>query len=80
MEVRKYTNIAVSHQGNNLFVVDSKQARYIDCSAMPLPFGSQFVADIVNRTHTAQDPDEALLAAELVLKAQKTAKWVKLRD
>ncbi len=24
MEVRKYTNVAVSHQGNNLFVVDSK--------------------------------------------------------
>jgi predicted dehydrogenase len=74
MEVRKYTNIAVSHQGNNLFVVDSKQARYIDCNAMPLPFGPQFVADIVNRTHTAQNQDEALLAAELVLTAQKNAK------
>ena len=24
MEVRKYTNVGVSHQGNNLFVVDSK--------------------------------------------------------
>ncbi len=76
MEIRKYTNIAVSHQGNNLFVVDSKQARYIDCRAMPLPFGPQFVADIVNRTHTAQDQDEALLAAELVLKAQLNAKFV----
>ncbi len=32
MEVRKYTNVVASgHQGkNNLFVVDSKQARYID--------------------------------------------------
>ena len=27
----------VSHQGNNLFIVDSKQARYIDCNQMPLP-------------------------------------------
>jgi predicted dehydrogenase len=80
MEVRKYTNIAVSHQGNNLFVVDNKQARYIDCNAMPLPFGSQFVADIVNRTHLAQNQDEALLAAELVIKAQKRAKWVTLQD
>ncbi len=76
MEVRKYTNIAVSHQGNNLFVVDNKQARYIDCNAMPLPFGPQFVADIVNRTHIAQNQDEALLAAELVIKAQLNARFV----
>ena len=80
MEVRKYTNVGVSHQGNNLYVVDSKQARYIDCSAMPLPFGPQFVADIVNRTHTAQNQDEALLAAELVLKAQKNAKFVTIES
>ncbi len=80
MEIRKYTNIAVSHQGNNLFVVDNKQARYIDCNAMPLPFGPQFVADIVNRTHLAQNLDEALLAAELVIKAQKNARLVTLKD
>jgi hypothetical protein len=38
-----------------------------------LPFGSQFVGDIVNRTHVAQDQAQALLATELVLKAQKKA-------
>ncbi len=80
MEVRKYTNVGVSHQGNNLFVVDAKQARYIDCNAMPLPFGPQFVADIVNRTHLAQNQHEALLAAELVIKAQNSATWVKLEE
>jgi len=80
MEVRKYTDIAVSRQGNNLIVVDNKQARLIDCNAMPLPFGPQFVADIVNRTHLAQNLDEALLAAELVITAQKNAKWVTLKD
>lgn len=74
MELRKYTNVAVSKQGNNLFVVDGKSARYIDCSNGPLPFGPQFVADIVNRTHTAQDQEMALLAAELSIKAQKNAK------
>ena len=46
----------------------------IDCNAMPLPFGPQFVADIVNRTHLAQNLDEALLAAELVLTAQEERK------
>ncbi len=79
MEVRKYTNVGVGHQGNNLFVVDGKQARYIDCNAMPLPFGAQFVADIVNRTHLAQNEHEALLAAELVIRAQDGAKHVTLQ-
>jgi predicted dehydrogenase len=80
IEIRKYTNVAVSKQGNNLFIVDSKQARYIDCNNMSLPFGPQFVADIVNRTHVAQDQDQCLLAAELVIKAQKNASFVTLKD
>lgn len=78
IEVRKYTNVAVSKQGNNLFIVDQKQSRYIDCNNVTLPFGAQFVADIVNRTHTAQDQTQCLLAAELVVKAQMHAKWVQL--
>lgn len=78
IEVRKYTDVAVKKQGNNLFLVDSKEARYIDCNQMPLPFGAEFVADIVNRTHTAQDQEQCLLAAELVIKAQKNAKFVTL--
>ncbi|HVU48707.1 MAG TPA: Gfo/Idh/MocA family oxidoreductase [Terracidiphilus sp.] len=78
IEVRKYTNVAVSHQGNNLFIVDKDNARYIDCNNMPLPFGPQFVADIVNRTHVAQDQAQCLLAAELVIKAQMNAKQVTL--
>jgi len=80
IEVRKYTNVTVSHQGNNLFIVDKNQARYIDCNNMPLPFGPQFVTDIVNRTHVAQDQEQCLLAAELVIKAQKNAKFVTLKD
>lgn len=47
---------------------------------MPLPFGPQFVADIVNRTHKVQNLEEALLAAELVIKAQRGAKMVTLKD
>ena len=80
IEIRKYTNVAVKHQGNNLFIVDGKQARYIDCNQMPLPFGPQFVADVVNRTHVAQDQDQCLLAAELVINAQRNARVVTLKD
>jgi predicted dehydrogenase len=79
IEIRKYTDVAVKKQGNNLFLVNDKEARYIDCNNMPLPFGPQFVADIVNRTHIAQDQTQCLLAAELVIKAQKNATHVKLK-
>ena len=57
---------AVSKQGNNLFIVDRTSQRYIDCNNVSLPFGPQFVSDIVNRTHIAQDQAQCLLAAELV--------------
>jgi predicted dehydrogenase len=74
IELRKYVNVASNLQGgNHLYIVDQKQARYIDCKNVELPFGPQFVEDIVNRTQTAQDQEQALLAAELVLTAQKKA-------
>jgi hypothetical protein len=76
IELRKYIDVAGRPGGNHLFIVDRKQARYIDCNQVVLPFGPQFVSDIVNRTHTAQNQQQALLAAELVLKAQKNAKML----
>ena len=79
IEVRKYTDVAVKNSGNNLFLVDRNQARYIDCNNLTLPFGPQFVADIVNRTHLAQDQAQCLLAAELVIKAQRQAQLIHLK-
>ena len=38
IEIRKYANVAVSGKGNNLFLVDGKKARFIDCNNGPLPF------------------------------------------
>jgi hypothetical protein len=73
IELRKYVDIAGRKGGNHLFLVDKKQVQYIDCSNVALPFGPQFVSDIVNRTHTAQDQEQCLLAAELVIRAQKSA-------
>jgi predicted dehydrogenase len=74
IELRKDIDIAGRPGGNHLFMVDQKQSRYIDCSQVQLPFGPQFVSDIVNRTHIAQNQEQALLATELVLQAQKSAK------
>lgn len=74
IELRKYIDIAGRPGGNHLFIVDQKSTRYIDCNKVDLPFGPLLVADIVNRTRVAQDQQQALLATELVLKAQKNAK------
>jgi predicted dehydrogenase len=78
IEIRKYADVAVAARGNNLFIVDGKRARYIDCNNGPLPFGAQFVADIAERTHTAQDQAQCLLAAELSIRAQQTAHRVSI--
>ena len=74
IELRKYVDIAGRPGGNHLFLVDRKVVAYMDCNQVELPFGPQFVGDIVNRTHVAQDQEQALLATELVLKAQKNAR------
>jgi predicted dehydrogenase len=76
IELRKYVDIAGRKGGNHMFLVDRKQAQYIDCSNIELPFGPQFVSDIVNRTQIAQDQEQCLQVAELVLLAQKNAKTV----
>jgi predicted dehydrogenase len=74
IELRKYIDVAGRPGGNHLFVVNQKQITFIDCNKVELPFGPQFVSDIVHRTHNGQNQQQALLAAELVLKAQKNAK------
>ena len=73
IEIRKYVDIAGRKGGNHLFIVDKNSARYMNCNQVPLPFGPQFIADVANGTHAAQDQAQCLLAAELVLKAQKNA-------
>ena len=73
IELRKYTNVATAKGGNHLYIVDRKQARYVDCNKVPLPFGPQFVRDVVERSDIAQNQEQALLATELVLEAQKIA-------
>ena len=73
IELRKYVDIAGRPGGNHLLIADKQGVRYMDCSQVHLPFGPQFITDVVERSSIAQDQDQALLAAELVLKAQKNA-------
>jgi len=76
IEMRKTIDIAGRPGADHVLIVDRKSARYIDCKNLPLPFGQQFVQDIANRTHVAQDQAAALLATELVLQGQQNAQML----
>ncbi|HEX6227457.1 MAG TPA: Gfo/Idh/MocA family oxidoreductase, partial [Chryseolinea sp.] len=73
IELRKNVDIAGHEGGNHLFLVDKKETRYFDCSKDPLPYGSQLISDIQNRTETAMTQEHCFLATELALKAQNQA-------
>jgi predicted dehydrogenase len=76
IECRKYIDIAGRPGGNHLFLVNQKETKYFDCSAVYLPYGEQLVSDVVNRTDTAMNQDHCFLATELALTAQKMAKKI----
>jgi predicted dehydrogenase len=79
IEIRKNVDIAGRPGGSHLFLSDQKSTRYIDSSDQDLPYGTQIVDDIVNRTETAMTQAHCFLATELVLKAQANASPVGLR-
>jgi len=78
IEIRKNIDIANHDNGNHLYLVNQKETTYIDCNKEPLPFGQQFVDDVVNRTETAMPQAHCLLATELALKAQRNAQLLKI--
>jgi len=73
IELRKNVDIGGRAGGNHLFLVDRKETRYIDCSNESLPYGTQLVDDVLNRTETAMPQAHCFLATELALQAQKQA-------
>ncbi len=73
IELRKYCDIGGRPGGNHLFLVDQKGVQYIDCHDVHLPYGSQLINDIVNRTETAMPQAHCFLASELALRAEAQA-------
>ncbi|GAB3973215.1 Gfo/Idh/MocA family oxidoreductase [Spirosoma terrae] len=79
IEIRKNIDPGGREGGNHLFLTDSKETRYIDCSKEPLPYGEQLVNDVLNRTETAMSQEHCFLATELALRAQKQAQMLHLK-
>lgn len=76
MELRKYVDIGGRTGGNHLFLVDQKDTRYVDTSDVVLPYGTNLVDDVLNRTETSMPQAHVFLATELALKAQAEARRI----
>jgi predicted dehydrogenase len=74
IEIRKTVDLVGRAGGNHLFLADGKGTRYVDCSAVDLPYGRALVADVLDRTETAMPQAHCFLATELSLRAQQAAK------
>jgi predicted dehydrogenase len=79
IEIRKNVDIGGRPGANHLFLVDQKETRYVDAGQQDLPYGTQLVDDVLNRTETAVPQAHTFLAMELALKAEAQAKRVDVK-
>ena len=73
IEIRKYTDLAKSEKGNHLFLANNDEVKHIDCSNVKLPYFSNLINDVLNRTETACPQELTYLSMELAIKAQEQA-------
>ena len=73
IEIRKYTDLARSNNGNHLIYSNNKEVKHIDCSDIKLPYFRNLINDVLNRTETACPQKLTYLSMELAIKAQKIA-------
>ena len=73
IELRKYTNIAQPHVTDQLFLASHKGVKQIDCREAGLPYFTNLISDIENRTETACKQEHTFTATALALEAQRLA-------
>ena len=65
-----YTDIAKKSSGDHLFYANNTEVKYIDCTNIKLPYFSNLISDVLNRTGTATSQKITFLSMELALQAQ----------
>lgn len=74
IELRKYTNVATSSAGDQVYLVDHAGERHIDVHGkVGFPYFGQLIVDCLNGTETAMPQDHTFRAAELCIVAQQNA-------
>ncbi len=73
IEVRKNIDIANKPGRNHVYLVNGKGTYYYETDDVELPYGKQFLADVVNRTETHMAQAMTFAASELALVAEAKA-------
>ncbi|KUF09366.1 Gfo/Idh/MocA family protein [Pseudoponticoccus marisrubri] len=73
IECRKYTDIGRPHQTDTLFLVNGTENALIDCREAGRPYFARLVADVQDRTETANPQAMTFLTMELAIHAQLMA-------
>ena len=73
IELRKYTDIGQPHVTDTLYLVNGEENARIDCRDAGLPYFGRLVADVQDRTETAESQHQTFLASELAIRAQMLA-------
>ena len=56
-----------------MIYVNNDEVKHIDCSNVKLPYFSNLINDVLNRTETACSQELTYLSMELAIKAQEIA-------
>ncbi len=73
IECRKYTDIGQPHRTNMLYLVNGEKNVQIDCAEAPLPYFSNLIADVQERTETANPQAQTFQTMEIAIQAQMKA-------
>lgn len=73
LELRKNLDLEGRTGGNHMFVVSRTETRHVDCSAEPLPYFDDFIADVRDRTERAMKQQEVFAICDLTLRLQAGA-------
>ncbi len=78
IELRKYTNVAISENSDHVFLVNNEGKQHFEVNGkVGYPFFGELILDCINRTEKAMTQEHAFKAAELCLLAQKQARKIK---
>ncbi len=73
IELRKYVDVAGRAGTDHLFLVNGTRCEYVDCKEASLPYFTNLINDIRDRTETAMPQSHAFKVMELALEAQRIA-------
>ncbi len=77
IELRKYTDLAIAPREGNVYLANHRGEQYINVHGkVGYPFFGQLVLDCIRRTERAMTQHQALLAAELSIRAQMQAQVI----